>query len=152
MSVFQDSAFYCDHLGTFEKDARDILSFSVKDDRGKGLVNYLQNFAFSDEENGTMRTYLVRDNLTSELAGYFSLKAGLVSFNEMKTETGADFDILPGIELANFAVNSEYISNHPNSKGIGAVIFHHLIVPIVHDVARRVGVKVLYIFHLICVT
>ena len=66
----------------------------------------------------------------------------------MKTETGADFDILPGIELANFAVNSEYISNHPKSKGVGAVIFQHLIVPLVHDVAGRVGVKVLYIFAL----
>jgi len=148
MPVLQDSAFYCDHLGASENDARDILSFSVQDDRGEGLVNYLQKFAFPDEENGTMRTYLVRNNLTSELVGYFSLKAGLVSFNEMKTETGAVFDILPGIELANFAVNSEYVSNHPKSKGVGAIIFKHLIVPLVHDVAGRVGVKVLYIFAL----
>ena len=148
MPVLQDNAFYCDHLGASENDARDILSFSVQDDRGEGLVNYLQKFAFPDEENGTMRTYLVRNNLTSELVGYFSLKAGLVSFNEMKTETGAVFDILPGIELANFAVNSEYVSNHPKSKGVGAIIFKHLIVPLVHDVAGRVGVKVLYIFAL----
>ena len=142
MSVFQDSAFYCDHLGTFEKDAQDILSFSVQDDRGKGLVNYLQNFAFPDEENGTMRTYLVRDNLTSEIVGYFSLKAGLVSFNERKTETGADFDILPGVELANFAVNNGYILTRPDAKGIDSMIFRELIVPIVHDAAGRIGVKV----------
>ena len=143
MPVFQDNAFYCDHLGASENDARDILSFSVHDNRGEGLVNYLQNLAFPDEKNGTMRTYLVRDNLTSELVGYFSLKAGLVSFNEMKTETRVDFDILPGIELANFAVNGEYIRNHPGSKGVGAVIFQHLIVPLVQDVAlcRRVALR-----------
>ena len=146
MPVLQDKAFYCDHIGTSESDQHDIMHFSVRNSRGEGLVNYIQRFALPDEKEGTMRTYLVRDNITSELVGYFSLKAGLVSFNETKTETGADFDILPGI--ANFAVNEEYSRNHPNAKGLGALIFKHLIVPIVHDVSGRIGVKVLYIFAL----
>ena len=77
MPVLQDNVFYCDHLGASPNDARDILSFSVQDDRDEGLVNYIQHFAMHDEEEGTMRTYLVRDNLTAELAGYFSLKRGL---------------------------------------------------------------------------
>ena len=82
MQVLQNDAFYCVHLGAFENDQQDILSFSVKDSRGEGLVDYLQNFAFDDEAKGHMRTYLVRENSTSELVGYFSLKAGLVSFKQ----------------------------------------------------------------------
>lgn len=84
MPVLQNDTFYCDHLGDSQNDHRDILNFSVRDRRGEGLVNYIQNFAVADEKDGVMRTYLVRDNLTSELAGYFSLKAGLVSFNEWR--------------------------------------------------------------------
>ena len=67
MSVFQDSAFYCDHLGASQNDRQDILNFSVSDRRGDGLMNYLQNFAVTDEKDGVMRTYLVMDNLTSFL-------------------------------------------------------------------------------------
>ena len=32
-----------------------------------------------ERKQGNMRTYLVRENQSSELVGYFSLKAGLVS-------------------------------------------------------------------------
>ena len=124
------------------------MNFSVRDGRGEGLVYYLQHDAFPDEEAGVMRTYLVRDNRTSELAGYFSLKAGFVSFNEMETEAGARFDVLPGVELANFAVNDGYIQKNPDSKGAGAIIFKRLIVPIIENVSKQVGVKVIYIFAL----
>ena len=99
MPLFQSNTLYCDHIGASDTDRQDIMNFSARDERGEGLVNYLQRFAFPDEGEGNMRTYLVRDNETSELAGYFSLKAGLVSLNETKTETGAEFDILPGVEL-----------------------------------------------------
>ena len=75
------------------------MNFSVRDERGEGLVRYLQHDAFPDEEARVMRTYLVRDKRTTELAGYFSLKAGLISFNEAKTEAGVEFDTLPGVEL-----------------------------------------------------
>ena len=143
MSIRQNSIFYYNHLGASAKDREDIQTFSVRDSRGEGLVYYLQNDAFPDEEAGVMRTYLVRDNQTSELVGYFSLKAGLVSFNEMQTEAGPEFDTLPGIELANFAVNNEYIQKTPGLKGVGQIIFDELIMPLVVDVAERVGVKII---------
>lgn len=148
MPVAQNNAFSCDHLGASENDRQDILNFSVRDSRGEGLVRYLQTFAFSDEEAGVMRTYLVRDNRSSELVGYFSLKAGLVSFNEARTEIGVDFDTLPGIEIANFAINNEYIRKLPNVQGIGFNIFDDFIRPIIRDVAKSVGVKFIYIFAL----
>ena len=101
MPLLRSSAFYCDHLDVSGRDTRDIQKFSVKDERGNGLVDYIKNFALDDEIHGTMRTYLVRTDENSELVGYFSLKAGLVSFNESNTGAVADFDTLPGVELAN---------------------------------------------------
>ena len=148
MPVLQNETFYCDHLGASEGDRQDILSFSVRDERGDGLVNYLRRFAFSDEAEGNMRTYLVRDNQTAELAGYFSLKAGLVSFNEIKTGSGAAFDTLPGIELANFAVNDSYVRRNPDLKGMGSSIFSDFIRPLIVSVSRLVGVKFIFIFAL----
>ena len=146
MPLLQNNEFYCDHIS--DADRQDIMNFSARDERGEGLVNYLQRFAFPDEKEGDMRTYLVRDNETSELAGYFSLKAGLVSLNETKTKTGADFDVVPGIEVANFAVNEEYIQKKPDLKGLGITIFVDFIRPLVKDVSQRVGVKVIYLFAL----
>ena len=148
MPVLQNDWINCDHIGASERDREDIMNFSVRDGRGEGLVYYLQHDAFPDEEEGNMRTYLVRDNWTSELAGYFSLKAGFVSFNEVQTDTGAEFDTLPGVELANFALNNRYISKNPDSRGAGLSIFDTFIVPIIEDVAKKVGVKFIYIFAL----
>lgn len=148
MPLLQSDRFYCEHLGANENDRQDILTFSVRDERGEGLVNYLRHFAFPDEKSRDMRTYLVRNNRTSELAGYFSLKAGLASLNEEKTGERVEFDIMPGIELANFAVNNGYIQRHPDSKGVGLSIFNDFIWSIVVDVSERIGVKIVYLFAL----
>ena len=50
MPVVQNDTFSCYHLGDFENDRQDIQNFSVRDERGEGLVDYLQNSAFPDEE------------------------------------------------------------------------------------------------------
>jgi len=97
---------------------------------------------------------MVRDNRSSELVGYFSLKAGLISYNEhdvpvvdeitgeevVDEETGEKkmrrvFDTLPGVELADFAVNQTYIDNHPDLKGVGLVIYNKFILPVVREAA-----------------
>jgi len=148
MPILKNATFYCEHLGASENDWKDIQDFFVKDVRGNGLANYLKNIAIDDENNGIMRTYLVRANNSSELVGYFSLKAGLISFNEGKSDEIADFDTLPGIELANFAVNNFYLNKHPKLQGIGFTIFTDFIKPFVKDIAKLVGVKILYIFAL----
>jgi len=148
MPILKNDTFYCEHLGASKNDFQDIQNFSVKDVRGEGLADYLKNTAIDDENSGIMRTYFVRDNSSSEFVGYFSLKAGLISFNEGGTGTVADFDTLPGIELANFAVNNAYISKHPKLKGIGFTIFTDFIKPFVKNIATLVGVKIIYIFAL----
>ena len=148
MPLLENNIFYCDHLGASSNDFDDIQKFSVKDERGGGLVNYIKNFAFDDEKRKSMRTYLVKTKKTSELVAYFSLKAGLISLNEGNTNEIANFDTLPGIELANFAVNKEYLDKNPNAKGLGLLIFNDFILPIVRDVSDRVGAEVLYIFAL----
>ena len=148
MPLLHTNEFYCDHIGANENDQRDVMSFSVRDRRGEGLVDYLQRFAFPDEESHDMRTYLVRDNRTSELAGYFSLKAGIASINEEKSGECVGFDTVPGIELANFAVNDSYLKKHPDTKGVGLGIFNDFIWPIALDVSERIGVKIICIFAL----
>ena len=95
-----------------------------------------------------MRTYFIRDISTNELVCYFSLKAGLISFNEISNNEKASFDTLPRIKLANFAVNDVYIHNHPNAKGIGLLIFLDFITPIVRRDSVEVGVRIIYIFAL----
>ena len=123
--------------------------------------------AFLDEEAGTMRTYIVRDNRSSELVGYFSIKAGLSSYNEhdvivvdevtgkekINEETGETvvrrvFDTLPGVELADFAVNQAYIKNHPDLKGVGLVIYNKFILPVIREAAETIGIKIIYLFAL----
>ena len=146
--MLQNDLLYCVHLGASKNDAQQLETFTVKVPSGEGLANYIQHFAFRDEDSGVMRTYLVKDSRSLEIAGYFSLKAGLISLNEAKTESGVVFDTLPGVEIANFAVNDRYIRAHPELKGIGAVIFGKFIRPIIADVAERVGVRIIYIFAL----
>lgn len=144
--VIERGPFYCTHLQC--PDLKDIQDFTCRDDRGRGLVNYLQHRAWYDECYDAMRTYLVRDTESHELVGYFSLKAGLVSGEEYVVEDETAFDTLPGVELANFAVNYEYIKAHPNVKGIGLLIFNDFVLQITKRAADNIGLQLLYIFAL----
>ena len=163
--ILQNELFFCNHLGTSENDFDDIHNFKVI--RGPGLLNYIQYYAIPDEDDGVMRTYVVRDNVSYEMVGYFSLKAGLISYDEedvplLDEETGEAvideetgemktqhfFKTMPGVELANFAVDQNYIEKHADLKGVGLVIFKRFILPIVRKTSESIGIKVLYIFAL----
>ena len=120
-SVAMPDLYRCYPLSRMDgRDERDIGGFTPVDERGAGLVRYLQTQALPDEVRGTMRTYLVRDTLTDGLVGYFSLKAGLVSNDEERDGDVVEFDTLPGVELANFAVNGTFRKAHPEAKGCAA--------------------------------
>lgn len=157
-TILQDDLFYCSHLGASDKDEEDIKQFTVRDKKGAGLLKYIQCYAFPDEDAGIMRTYMIRDNSTSELVGYFSIKAGLISLNEheeinVNSDTGEEtrkivFDTLPGVELANFAVNNSYIKKYPENKGVGLIMFQSFIMPIIKQAAETIGIKILYLFAL----
>ncbi|SEA89769.1 hypothetical protein SAMN05216349_1476 [Oribacterium sp. KHPX15] len=150
--IIQTRTFYCDHIA--EKDKSDIENFKVRDPNvAAGLENYIKSIALSDEAIGAMRTYLVRDLVTDELVAYFSLKSGMVSINEREilNEEGkleTTFDTVPGIEIANFAVNYEYVRDHPDWKGIGLIVFRDFIRELASRVAAISGTMVLYIFAL----
>lgn len=143
------SEFYCYPLSASTViDERDIMAFKPAHPEGAGLVTYLQRLAFPDELAGTMRTYLVRDTGTDELAAYFSLKAGLATRNEAQEGLHVEFDTVPGVELANFAVNGAYLEKHEKARGCGEVIFQLLVREVVRRAADIVGIALLYIFSL----
>ena len=150
--ILRTQTFYCDHISA--ADMVDIANFTVrKPDIALGLEAYIKEQAIEDERMGAMRTYLVRDIITDELAGYFSLKSGMVSLNEREIvqEDGTmstTFDTVPGIEVANFAVNNTYLKSHENVTGLGIMIFRSFIRVIAQNSAETIGSMVLYIFAL----
>ena len=136
------------HLSCSSKDISDVNSFEISHpDTGHGLELYLKEQALHDERLGVMRTYLIRFKTTRELAGYFSLKAGLVSVNEENIQGTIRFDTVPGVELANFAINKAFVQKH-NAKGLGYLIFQGLIAPFVQEHAKTLGIYMLYLFAL----
>ena len=53
--VFEYDLFYCNHLGTSPSDEQDIMNFTLKNAKtGRGLLDYLQHFAFPEEDAGVM--------------------------------------------------------------------------------------------------
>ena len=145
--VWESKTFYCTHLGDMDEDEADVRNFTVKHPaNAAGLLGYLQRGAFAKEVAGTMRTYMVRDIKTDECAGYFSLKAGLVSLQEHKiNDDETEFDTLPGVEVAFFAVNENYTRGE---HGFGAVIFEDIIEPVIREASRQIGIYLIYVYAL----
>ena len=113
-------------------------------EKGKGLEYYLKEAAEHDENANLARTYLVKDSVTRELVGYFSLRTGLITIQVQNNS----FDSYPAIELSNFAVNVGYKRKHPEVEGLGKYIFRNFIMPLVKKIAKYVGVYSLYIYAL----
>ena len=74
--------YYCENLtDNWNENIELIKSFRITRKTGIGLERYLKEFSFRDELNGFARTYLVKDSITDELVGYFTLQAGKVAIN-----------------------------------------------------------------------
>ena len=142
-SVFDTPKLTIEHLFDSPKNPELISSFSAANN-AYGLESYLKNQATKDERNNFARTYLVKDKATGELACYFSLRTGLITFQNVNDL----FDTFPAIELSNFATNSIYRRNHPEIQKLGVHIFDVFILPIVRCMAKYVGVNSLYIYAL----
>ncbi len=148
MRLPQTENLTCCHVSVKTRDIADIKSFEIAHpETGAGLDRYLKYHALFDEHSGVMRTYLVRFKSTHECVGYFSLKAGLVSVNEERASDGITFDTVPGVELANFAVNNAFVQKH-NTKGLGYLLFSGLIAPFVLEHAKTLGIYMIYLFAL----
>lgn len=76
--TIEDENFYIGHLSDSSEDKRLISDFKALNG-AKGLENYLKYQAMDDEKSRKARTYLVKDKLPNELAGYFSLRSGLIT-------------------------------------------------------------------------
>ena len=143
--LIDNEIFYCEPLLADEENLRLIQKFHVSAETGLGLEMYLKRQAVSDEMAHEARTYLVKDNVSNEIVGYFSLKTGLVASRKKWTVFQVEIDSLPAVELANFAVNSTYKAAHKEQKGIGSINFLDFVLPTIKMAAERVG-YVLFIF------
>lgn len=146
--LIENEIFYCEPLLANEENLQMIQKFHVSAETGLGLEMYLKRNAISDELSHEARTYLVKDNVTDELVGYFSSKTGMVAARKKWNLFRLEIDSLPAVELADFAVNSAYKAAHKEQKGIGSIIFLDFILPVIKMAANRVGICIVYIFAL----
>ncbi|MBR5840781.1 MAG: hypothetical protein IKZ84_19755 [Victivallales bacterium] len=149
MAMQENNWLVCNHLTHSPEDIEAIRAFSVvHPTTGEGLERYLKEDALMDEDEGFMRTYLARHRQTGDLVGYFSLKAGLVALNERRMpDSSIAFDTVPGVELANFAINRRFLEKY-HQRRMGGIVFHRLVVPLVLKFAESLGIYLLYIFAL----
>ena len=142
-SVFDTKDFSVEHLFDSPENIYLITEFEAGNN-AFGLAEYLKYQSAKDEKENNSRTYLVKDILTGELVGYFSLRTGLITI-QVKDDS---FDSFPAIELANFAINKCYKDSHPDISALGFYIFRKFILPIVNCLSKYVGVNSLYIYAL----
>ena len=136
--------FYYEHLLDSAENIRLIQEFCVSNTSGYGLERYIKELAESDEKDGSARTYLVKDKFTHEIVAYFSLKSGLFTIDA----GNGYFYSISAIELSNFAVNSSYRENHPDSRNLGSTVFAEFVLPFVKYLRTLVGIQAIYIYAL----
>lgn len=139
--------FRYEHLFASIKNLEQINNFKVSKNSGKGLEIYLKENSVTEEKNKSNRTYLVKDKVSDEIVGYFSLRSGLFTL-DTSTQDEASMYSVPAIELSNFAVNFAYKNKHPDVNRIGYIIFTEFILPIVKSISEIIGVQALYIYAL----
>lgn len=135
--------FYREQLGTKHDHEKLVREFEATRPEGEGLKNYLQERAFIDEDTGIIRTYLIRQRVTGELVGYYSIRAGDI----LLTRDGWK-SAISGIELTNFAVNGAYRRHHPKIAILGRRIFFDFVYPQVKEIHQMLGTAILYIYAL----
>ncbi len=141
---------YVCRLLSAKTDISDVDDFLITKASGKHIEDYIKDQAFRDQRTGVNRTYLVRDIETNEIAGFFSLKAGMAFNDEVEDKDANNFskllNILPGVELSYLGVNENYVKQHADAKGLGAFIFKRFVFAAIADLRQFVGVRMLYGF------
>ena len=121
--LLENEIFYCEPLLAEEDNIHQIQKFHVATETGLGLEVYLKRYAVPEEMSHEARTYLVKDNITKEIVGYFSLKTGMVAARKKRRFFHTEIDSLPAVELANFAVNSAYKKAHKSRRESEVLFF-----------------------------
>ena len=88
---------------------------------------FLRFMRFPEEDAGTLRTYVVRDNFSSA-GGLFLSEGWPFSVNEIHAEGETTFDTIPGVEAANFAVNNTYLQT---SQTLSVIFAEDAVIPTV---------------------
>lgn len=140
----------CEHLAASEDNFNQIMRFTPKYEPGFLVVEHLKRGAYALEDEEVQRTYLVKDATSGEIAAYFSLKAGSFYAGESKQENSpTGYSVLPGIEVANLAVNKTYTDKHPEaSHKLGAFVFRNYVMDKVLEAANLIGARVVFIYAL----
>lgn len=138
-----------------------------------GLEQFLKRSAWEDDINGLGKFYLIKDRKTKMIAAYFGLKAGMISTKDIEASSDEESQLatkrekqriktliegympiresLPGIELSHFAINDNFrqalsIETGKDIHGLGEYFYPKFIYPIIIDVARKIGVRYLYLY------
>lgn len=147
--IYKNEYLKCEPILFSENNKKLVKDFRIDLETGYGLQNYINNYAVQDELQHINRTYLIKDIDSNEIAGFFSLKTGMISTKGTLDNDGKiEFETIPGIEISNFAINDQYKDTHLKTKGLGVVIFFEFILPICKSIAKQVGASILYIFAL----
>lgn len=135
--------FRVEHISD-AKDVKTAVAGFSAEKGAVGLERYLKKLAMKDEAECDARTYLVRDVVTDEVAAYFSLRTCLVPL----PIGHGDMYTIPGIELSNFARNTNYRSGHREIEKIGGYVFFRFVLPLVRHVSSLVGARLLCLYAL----
>lgn len=146
--INDEKNFAIEHIFDSPDNELLIQNFKVDKQSAKGLEYFLKYWAFPDEDEKSNRTYLIKDRTTGELAGYFSLRNGMITQQVNNLSEDDIFNSIPAIELSNFAVNSEYKKNHKDITKLGAYIFTTFILKLTQKLSEYTGIQVLYIYAL----
>ena len=142
-SVLDTDDFTVEHIFDSPENKELISDFCALNG-AEGLESYLKIQSFDDEENLYARAYLVKDKVTKELAGYFTLRSGLITIQAYHES----FDTISAVELSNFAMNKNYRNNHLETAKMGAFILKRFIIPLAKIMSRYIGIRTLYIYAL----
>ena len=140
----ENETFFVQHLLDSSENIPAIQSFTVGQESGGGLENYLKHASVAEEKASVARTYLVKSKKSGEIAAYFTLRNGLFTL-----ELSEDyFYTVPAVELSNFAVNAAFRTAHPEIEAVGSTVLADFILPLVDFIRSFSGVAALYIYAL----
>lgn len=132
--------------------SRSLLDgFYIDDEKDAKSLEYYLKFpdgAMLEELNHTARTYVIVDKTLNCIIGYFTLRAGQCNIKRGWLFRRKTF-IIPGIELAMFAVNDRYRKLYAGPHfSFGEWIFYTYVSEKAIEASEIIGVKILYIFAL----
>lgn len=98
--ILETSLFYCTSVSDY--NSLELKQFIPRHEEDN-LKKYLVKFSRIHESDGMFRTYIVADQRTDAMVGWFSLQSATLPYQKKDSQ----FHI-PAIELTNFAVNERY--------------------------------------------